>query len=99
MPDVTPRDVVEALPIEELAAMVSGDGIFSYMDDPCFPRFRCPRCSHVDHNGPTAEVQSDWLWSCSRCRASGTVFELQRIVLEDGDLLVRAWQRLEPVDA
>jgi hypothetical protein len=89
----TPRDVVEALLIEDLAALVSGDGFFSFIDDELGCRFRCPRCSHVDHNGGSAKVLDEWSWQCGRCRHRGTIYELQRVVMEDADLLVRAWDR------
>jgi hypothetical protein len=93
MAQCNPRDVVEALPIEELAALVSGDGFFSFLDDDLGCRFRCTRCSFVDHNGGTAKVIDEWSWACGRCRHRGTIYELQRVVMEDADLLVRAWDR------
>jgi hypothetical protein len=35
----------------------------------------------------------EWRWDCHRCRHRGTIYELQRVVMEDADLLVRAWDR------
>jgi hypothetical protein len=91
--DLTPRDAVEMLLVEDLAALVSGDGFLGFIDDELGCRFRCPRCGFVDHNGGSAKVVDEWSWECHRCRHRGTVFELQGLVLEDADLLVRAWDR------
>jgi predicted RNA-binding Zn-ribbon protein involved in translation (DUF1610 family) len=87
-----PRALVAALEIEDLATLVAGGGDFAVLDDEVAGfRFRCPRCHRLDHNGGTAAVVDAWRWRCHRCRNFGTRFELERLVLEDGDLTARAF--------
>lgn len=94
-PHPTPREIVEASTIYDLADVVAGDSFLDFGDG----RFRCPLCQFADHNGGTATIHDDWTWSCRRCveppRYKGarptvvtrTRYELERIVLERADYL------------
>ena len=85
---------VRRLSLWSLAWIVAGadDALRAPMrfvaDDAGGVRFRCPQCRHVDHNGSTAVLDEIGnRWSCSRCKATGTRWYLERIVIEDPALL------------
>lgn len=77
----TIADVVEAVetaPIEDLAAVLAGwHPVFGLN---CEPRFACTRCG-----APDGFVVGPGRWRCSRCRFTGTVMGLRRLVIEDAD--------------
>lgn len=86
-----PHALVAAMAIEDLVTIVAGHGVFSVLcDEWAGHRFRCPICRDLDANGGSAEVVDDWRWRCFRCRVFGTRFQLERLVLEDADLIGRA---------
>jgi predicted RNA-binding Zn-ribbon protein involved in translation (DUF1610 family) len=87
-----PRALVAALEIEDLATLVAGHRFGAVLDDEDGFWFVCPNCRHADHNRPTADVVDAWRWRCSRCRNSGTRYQLERLVLEDANLLARAYE-------
>jgi hypothetical protein len=58
----------------------------------------CPRCDHVDHNGPSTTIDDAGTWKCYRCGARGTRYGLERHVLEDADALAALLEMLT-VDA
>jgi hypothetical protein len=70
-----------------LAEVISPEPAFVDMEGSP-PRFRCPRCLHVDHNGGSAEVRTSWRWSCFRCHTDGTIAELRRTALESPDAVM-----------
>ncbi len=99
---IDPAYAVSTLQIEDLAYLVAGDHRFAWIDDPALGNimFRCPRCQVVGANGPTAELIDEWRWSCRQCHQTprhlpnklSTRFELERVVLEDAELLVAAYK-------
>lgn len=93
------RDLVAALEIEDLATLVAGHRFGAVFDDEDGFWFVCPNCRHADHNRPTADVVDEWRWRCFRCRNSGTRYQLERLVLEDGDLISRAYAMTRPNSA
>jgi predicted RNA-binding Zn-ribbon protein involved in translation (DUF1610 family) len=90
--------LVPGLPVELLAEAVSGSAFaFLIHDDVVY--FRCPKCLHVDHNGPSARVQDAFRWRCDRCRAAGTRWLLERLVIEDAEHLERLAELLAAEEA
>jgi predicted RNA-binding Zn-ribbon protein involved in translation (DUF1610 family) len=87
-----PRALVAAMAIEDLATLVAGDGVFAVLEDEVAGfRFKCPGCHRLDANGGTAQLVDAWRWRCHVCRNFGTRFQLERLVLEDADLISQAY--------
>lgn len=61
--------------------------VLGILDDDAGLRILCPRCGHVDQNGPTAAVEHEGRIACPRCRRAFTRAWLERLILEDADLL------------
>ncbi|HEV2810067.1 MAG TPA: hypothetical protein VGV93_06685 [Acidimicrobiales bacterium] len=98
-PAIDPRSVVESMPIEDLAYVVSQHHAFGYLDTEELPiRFVCPLCQYHDFNGGSATVEDAWTWYCTRCRGESrdrsytrrTRYALERVVLEDLRFLMAA---------
>jgi len=78
-----------------LAETVAGDGLWAFLIDEGDVRFRCPQCRHLDYNGGTAQILDELRWACRRCDRKFTRYYLERIIIEDPDLLERAWELVE----
>lgn len=82
--------LVSATSIELLAEALAGEGFMAYaVDDDGVACFTCPRCEHHDHNLGTARIVTDASWRCTRCRSTGTRWQLERMVLENLDAIGR----------
>lgn len=86
-----PRELVTAVSLVTLFDAYCGDhppfGLIE-RDDGSFVGI-CPRCGRHDHNGGTAELIDTWRWRCGPCRHTGTRVAIERIILEDADVMDR----------
>jgi transposase-like protein len=92
-----PRHVVQSADMADLlTAYASGSRhpfALTFVDGET--RVVCPSCSYVDHNGGSASVIDQWRWSCDRCRRTGTRYQLERIVLENAEMLEALYEQVQ----
>lgn len=58
-----------------------------FVDDESGTRTICPRCRHLDHNGPSMEIVNSELLHCWHCRLRTNRARLERLILETPELL------------
>lgn len=82
-----PSAFVWRAPLRPLLAAWASQSHLGYIDDDAGLRTVCPRCRHVDCNGPTLVVLTAAVMRCHRCRWFGNRAAIERRVLERPDLL------------
>jgi predicted RNA-binding Zn-ribbon protein involved in translation (DUF1610 family) len=90
-----PPALIAAQPIELLAAVVSSRVRGAYIDACDEVRFLCPKCARTDYTGGTAEILDAYRWRCWKCHHHGTRYLLERLTLEDADLLEYLYRLIE----
>ncbi len=82
MAEASIQQLVEALASDFPGAVIDLGGDGRYM-------FVCPRCGRYNHNGGTAQILDGYRFTCHNlaCRAHGTRYWLERLVIESADAL------------
>lgn len=84
---VHPARLVREAPTLALLAAWGSQHPLGMIRDDTGTRTLCPRCRHLDHNGPTLEVFSAALMRCWRCLHQTNRCAIERRVLESPALL------------
>lgn len=84
---VHPARLARDAPTLTLLAAWGAQHPLGFVRDDCGTRTLCPRCRHVDYNGPTLEVFTAALMRCWRCGHETNRAGLERRVLERPQLL------------
>ncbi len=86
-----PRRLVSEASMQQLVGALASDrpaAVIDLNDDGLY-MFVCPRCGRYDFNGGSAQILDEYRFICHNlaCRASGTRYWLERIILESSDAL------------
>jgi hypothetical protein len=84
-----PADIVRHLRSKVVANALSGGRPHGYVEFGPDTHFTCPLCNHRDFNLPSARLVDDWKWRCNRCDHEGTRYELERLLLDRPDAVLR----------
>ena len=90
----SPLTLVRAATIDELVAAYAwgSNHPFALARVGTTTLFICPKCGHADHNAGSATILDAWRWQCHRCRFKGTRYLIERIVLENADMLAALYE-------